>query len=561
MVLIGVDTKTVRRKEQEVYTFRADGYDNIILYAVKRYVNVVTEGNKEHFFEARDETNTPESVQQAGEDVEEEVALPKRSHVLEEEIQAFKSAGVEIDDDNEPAPENVPVPTAPTLTEDTVMKEWGFSGFCYRRRDGNRQSPATINRSRDAWSTMRRIDYFLLFFPVDYVKDKMLAEMNKKIRKGRPQITWWEYLRWLGIWELLATTEGHSRSAFWRKDVTCDYAPDHRFEGAPFRLFDLMSYNRFTEILEVHTLYDEPLRTDFVDRFAHVRHFIAAWNDNVEKQFNPAWVVCLDESMSLWTNMFTCPGFIFCPRKPWETGNEYHTIACGETGIIFGAELVEGKDRPKEFGSHRYDYIGGKTVGLLLRLTHSIWNSGRVVVLDSGFCVLKGIIELRKKGLYAGALIKKRRYWPKYIKGDEIKKHFDNKPIGTADAWKGELEGVPFHVFAMKEPDYVMSIMATYGTLNEMDDGETKRHYVDENGDAQSTTFKYTELFYNHYKYRHVVDNNNNNRMQPIALEKTWKTSWWPDRCFAFFLGVTTVNAQRGFERIGGNESDEVLQF
>ena len=236
----------------------------------QRY-DVVTEGNKEHFFEARNETNTPESVQQAGEDVEEEVALPKRSHVLEEEIQAFKSAGVEIDDDNEPAPENVPVPTAPTLTEDTVMKEWGFSGFCYRRRDGNRQSPATINRSRDAWSTMRRIDYFLLFFPVDYVKDKMLAEMNKKIRKGRPQITWWEYLRWLGIWELLATTEGHSRSAFWRKDVTCDYAPDHRFEGAPFRLFDLMSYNRFTEILEVHTLYDEPLRTDFVDRFAQER--------------------------------------------------------------------------------------------------------------------------------------------------------------------------------------------------------------------------------------------------------------------------------------------------
>ena len=60
VVLIGVDTKTVRRKEQEVYTFRADGYDNIILYAVKRYVNVVTEGNKEHFFEARDEVSWKE---------------------------------------------------------------------------------------------------------------------------------------------------------------------------------------------------------------------------------------------------------------------------------------------------------------------------------------------------------------------------------------------------------------------------------------------------------------------------------------------------------------------
>ena len=80
-----------------------------------------------------------------------------------------------------------------------------------------------------------------------------------------------------------------------------------------------------------------------------------------------------------------------------------------------------------------------------------------MVVLDSGFCVLKGIVELKKRGVYASALIKKWKYWPKYIKGDAIKEHFDDKDVGDCMM-------LPFHVYAIKEPDYVMSLMSTYGT-------------------------------------------------------------------------------------------------
>ena len=36
--------------------------------------------------------------------------------------------------------------------------------------------------------------------------------------------------------------------------------------------------------------------------------------------------------------------------------------------------------------------------------------------------------------------------------------------MGDADSYGGQLDDVPFHVFAMKEPDYVMSLMSTYGT-------------------------------------------------------------------------------------------------
>jgi Transposase IS4 len=48
----------------------------------------------------------------------------------------------------------------------------------------------------------------------------------------------------------------------------------------------------------------------------------------------------------------------------------------------------------------------GKTVGLLLRLTKTICDAGKVVILDSGFCVLKALIALKTYGIFAAAVIK-----------------------------------------------------------------------------------------------------------------------------------------------------------
>ena len=98
----------------------------------------------------------------------------------------------------------------------------------------------------------------------------------------------------------------------------------------------------------------------------------------------------------------------------WPFGNEYHSICCGTSGIMFGIEMVEGKDRPKEIPPDPTNEKGN-TIGLLLRLCSSIYNSGRVVILDSGFCVLQGLVELRRLGVYASAVIKKRRYWPRHM--------------------------------------------------------------------------------------------------------------------------------------------------
>ena len=105
------------------------------------------------------------------------------------------------------------------------------------------------------------------------------------------------------------------------------------------------------------------------------------------------------------------------PRKLRPFGNEYHTICCGISGVLFQLQIVEGKDHPKELPTQPKNK---KTTLLLLEMTRPIHNMGKLVVLDSGFCVLEGLIALKKVGVFAYAVIKKRRYWLKHVPGEKL---------------------------------------------------------------------------------------------------------------------------------------------
>ena len=91
---------------------------------------------------------------------------------------------------------------------------------------------------------------------------------------------------------------------------------------------------------------------------------------------------------------------------------------------------------------------------------------------------------------------------------------------------QGELDNVKFHIISMKEPDYVMMIMTTYGTLG--------RHYM-VNGVKHVTTFRYPEVVSNHYHYWDVIDNHNSYRMHPLSMEETWMTQHWTNRVFVSY--------------------------
>ena len=114
--------------------------------------------------------------------------------------------------------------------------------------------------------------------------------------------------------------------------------------------------------------------------------------------------------------------------------------------------------------------------------------------------------------------------------------------VGFSNAKKGVLNGVPFHLYAMKEPDYTMLIMSTYGTNATV--GEEKKRHYNKDGQKKVTTFVYPEVVHNHYCYRNVIDNHNSVRMHPISMEETWMITRWPNHGFCFLLTVTIVNVQ-----------------
>ena len=104
--------------------------------------------------------------------------------------------------------------------------------------------------------------------------------------------------------------------------------------------------------------------------------------------------------------------------------------------------LVEGKDHPCQDGPLKFEDLGGNNVGLLLFMMKIHFTTCRYASIDSGFCVLKGLIQLRKKSIFAYASIKNIRYWPSMVLGKYMEDNFREAEVGETDAIQGKVDGV-----------------------------------------------------------------------------------------------------------------------
>jgi len=579
------EIRKVNHRDQIVVVFKHDElFPGDEIYCVARFCKVLKEGDASGYFDdgnAAPPQNEPVNPStptdyNSLEDREEHAArtndgidLPSTlpasgGRATSEDVAMMRGMGFEVDDDNDPLPENIPT-SAPTETptrrndnnnnvtppatppahdndDDDELFEgqsWGWSGVCERRSTGSGTKFKATLLGASLWTIFHGMTFMKMFmkmFPELFIR-LQLREMNKLPAFAGNPLTYGEFLRFIGLMLLICTTTGHDRRAFWSS------LPVNNFSGAPMRLNNLMSLKRFESIISNLVYTDEDPPT-YRDKFWEVRQMIKMWNCNMNENFAASWVCCLDESMSIWLNRWTCPGWIWCPRKPHPFGNEYHDICCGESGIIFRILLREGKDRPRERDNHpdeRAYATYSSTAKLLMYLCSTIYHSGRVLILDSGFCVLEALLLLRSFGIFASALIKKRRYWPSLVKGDAIEERMRSKRLGETDAISGQNEeGTKYNIFCMKDSLFVMKMMSTYGTLNEpVGQEETYRQLPD----GSKEYFKYSEVFANHYKYRHIIDDGNNLRHKVPSIEGSWITHRWATRVFTFLLALAEVNA------------------
>jgi hypothetical protein len=181
---------------------------------------------------------------------------------------------------------------------------------------------------------------------------------------------------------------------------------------------------------------------------------IDAFNDHYAKGYRPSWLNCIDKLMNIWINKFF-PGFMSLPRKLHPFGNEYHSIVNGDGGkpIMWRVKIVEGMDRPKKADGSwafpsKWEQMGfTKMVNLLLEMTEPIHHTGKIVTGDSGFCIADDVIALHKKGVHGQFLIKKQKYWPKFVPGDQIDEYMSSKPLGYTKTFLQVIDGMRFFIY------------------------------------------------------------------------------------------------------------------
>ena len=117
----------------------------------------------------------------------------------------------------------------------------------------------------------------------------------------------------------------------------------------------------------------------------------------------------VDECMSSWTgaeadyNAYGMPHKTKIARKPEGVGAELKALACGSTGILLKLEIMEGKDTNTQ---KLYSAEYGEGTAVVLRLSSSMFGSGRIVHADSAFSSIKTLIALEEMGLYFKGMVK-----------------------------------------------------------------------------------------------------------------------------------------------------------
>ncbi len=112
--------------------------------------------------------------------------------------------------------------------------------------------------------------------------------------------------------------------------------------------------------------------------------------------------------------------------------------------------------------------------------------------------------------------------------------HFKEMDVGDTNAIKVKFDGFKYNIWGMKEPNYVLQMMAIGGAL--LTEGCKSA------ANGMTKQFHYTQSYDWHFCYRHLEDDHNNKQHAIPSLEDSQKTDCCPFCVFTFLFAVTKVN-------------------
>ena len=133
--------------------------------------------------------------------------------------------GSMMDNDNAPAPENIPTPNDNT---DGSFGKWEHSGSCYRALAGGRHLKARISYPPHIKPSL--FNMFELFVFTSFVEDVIIPQTNTRLTVNgiNRELSYGGFLRWIGVWLLMSMLHGPDHATSWSlMDVD-------RFRGVPW---------------------------------------------------------------------------------------------------------------------------------------------------------------------------------------------------------------------------------------------------------------------------------------------------------------------------------------
>ena len=211
--------------------FRHEDFSGQLVWALQRYVQVDIQGPEQSLFE--EETQEPPTAPGEGTNQQNEPAeethptnagaasntIPNNTEELHpliqemldwggnnldnDDIVSVMAAAPMIDDDNQPAPENLPSTEDSTGATNDIMGQWTHSGICNRKATIQRNAKPELTFWTSSLSNPSNLNLFEGLFFLSFIKTTILPQTNQNLPHGEKPILYGEFLRWIGLWMLM----------------------------------------------------------------------------------------------------------------------------------------------------------------------------------------------------------------------------------------------------------------------------------------------------------------------------------------------------------------------
>ena len=135
-----------------------------------------------------------------------------------------------IDDNNQPAPENLASTEDATGATDDIMGLWTHSGICKWKATIQHNAKPELTLWTSSLSNLSNLNLFKGLFFSSFIKTTILPQTNQNLPHGEKPILYGEFLCWIGLWMLMGTIVGPQKQEFWAT------SPIDTFHEAPLCL-------------------------------------------------------------------------------------------------------------------------------------------------------------------------------------------------------------------------------------------------------------------------------------------------------------------------------------